>query len=289
MAFLVCLTILPVPESRAGKDVSAARAVDDRQIRSRFEKELGKLRDQGKTPDPGELQKQLRNRKSHSLDLPPVKRQGGLDTSEVYTRCKESVLCFGHIYKCDNCSRWHGSLAGGFVITPGGVAVTNYHVMENAKAKAFGAMTSDGRIHVVTEVLAASELDDLVIVQLAGTGFSPAGISANAPVGTKAVAISHPQGRFFSVSEGIIARYFKHKLKDGGGETERVAITADYAKGSSGCPVFGSDGGVIGVVSSTTSLYSEPDKNGAGKGLQMVVKSCIPSAAVLRLLQPEAP
>ncbi len=67
---------------------------------------------------------------------------------DVYDKRKASVLCFGNIYKCDNCNNWHGNLAGGFVITADGVAVTNYHVMENAKAGAFGAITYDGKVHV---------------------------------------------------------------------------------------------------------------------------------------------
>ena len=63
-----------------------------------------------------------------------------------------------------------------------------------------------------------------------------------------------------------------------------MSITADYAKGSSGGPVLNPAGEVVGMVSSTQSIYYESD-NGQPKGpLQMVVKNCVPVDAVKQLL-----
>ena len=63
----------------------------------------------------------------------------------------------------------------------------------------------------------------------------------------------------------------------------RMAITADYAKGSSGAPVLNSEGEVVGMVSATNSIYYTREK-GQNQNLQMVVKLCIPVAAISKLL-----
>jgi len=264
---------------------ASPQSIDDRAIRTQFEAKLGKLKDDGETPDHEELQKQLRERKHHAIDLPETKDDGAKGTPGVYRERKDSVLCFGHIYKCDRCDKWHGNIAGGFVITEDGIAVTNYHVMESKEARAFGALTADGKIHYVEEVLAASKRDDLAIVRLSGDGFKPAPVAAGAPVGSKAIAISHPEGRFFTVSEGIISRYYRQSSPKKNSGAERVAITADFAKGSSGCPVYSDLGEVIGVVSSTSSIYYMRGKDGVQSNLQMVIKSCIPSSSILKLIR----
>ena len=279
------LLALLLPISTYAQEASPKpQTIDDRQIRARFEKELGQLKDDGKTPEPKSILKQLSERKNHAAKLPQIGSSSKTgSTASIYSSRKNSVLCFGHIYKCDKCDKWHGNIAGGFIITADGLAVTNYHVMESEKAGAFGAMTADGKVYMVEEVLAASKDDDLAIVRLAGDGFSPAPVKAGEAVGSKVVAISHPQGRFYTVSEGIISRYYKHR-RGRQNFTDRMAITADFAKGSSGSPIFSADGSVVGVVSSTDSIYYDRDKSGSESNLQMVIKSCVPSSSILKLL-----
>ena len=63
-----------------------------------------------------------------------------------------------------------------------------------------------------------------------------------------------------------------------------MAITADYAKGSSGAPVLNSKGEVVGMVSATNSIYYNKER-GQNQNLQMVIKSCIPVDAIRRLIR----
>lgn len=70
------------------------------------------------------------------------------------------------------------------------------------------------------------------------------------------------------------------------GTTTNMSISADFAQGSSGAPVFNSAGAVVGVACWTRSTYAE--KNGAAeRNLQMVEKFCAPSSALLKLIRSE--
>ena len=65
-----------------------------------------------------------------------------------------------------------------------------------------------------------------------------------------------------------------------------MSITADYAKGSSGGPVVDDAGHVVGMVSTTESIYygSRANDPKDPKGpLQMVVKNCVPVEAIRHL------
>ena len=229
------------------------RPIDDAIIKVLFETKLGELKDDNKTTDASLISEQLKEQNKIHADLPKVP-SSGLHSSEIYKNRKDGVLCLGNIYKCDKCSKWHGNIAGGFIITKEGLAVTNYHVMKNAKAGAFGAMNIQGELYPIEKIVASSEKDDLAIVKLRGDEFTPLPIAKSAPIGSDVIVVSHPEGRFYTVSRGIISRYYKQR---GGKEkgSPRLAITADFAKGSSGSPVFDGTGSVIGVVAATNSIY----------------------------------
>jgi V8-like Glu-specific endopeptidase len=62
-----------------------------------------------------------------------------------------------------------------------------------------------------------------------------------------------------------------------------MAITADFARGSSGSPVFNECGNVAGVVCSTQSIYYR-ETRGRQTDLQMVFKQCVPAEQVLKLI-----
>ena len=271
------------------------KPLDDHMITSQFAEKLGQLNESSDLPDGATLGKQLKKEKSFTHDFvsAPVAPVAHLNTASVYERSKDAVLCFGNVFKCGKCSKWHSNIAGGFIISEDGLAVTNYHVMDNAKAGAFGAMTIEGKLFPVKEIVASSKADDLAIVRLEGKGFKALPIAEGDAVGAEVTVISHPEGRFYSVSKGIIARYFKKPVPHGpsrgrGPGAPRMAITADYAKGSSGSPVLNDNGAVVGVVSTTKSIYYSKE-DGIKRNLQMVVKSCIPSGSILKLLKKVEP
>lgn len=187
--------------------------INDSQVQARFVKGMSKLLEDKKTADTAELARQLKAESTCDVDLPTARGGASYTPAQVYQRAGDSVLCFGNIYKCGKCNKWHAALAGGVVLSEDGVAVTNYHVMDNDKAGAFGAITRDGRVLPVTEVLASSKAADAAIVRLDASGLTPAPLSVNDPVGTPVCAITHPTGRFYTLTTGVISRYYMNVVR----------------------------------------------------------------------------
>jgi len=242
-----------------------------------LERGAGKLIAEGKTTPTAELIKQLA-RKQCTLKLPAPTGEK-FTPDRIYARYIDSVLVVAGVYKCKRCKRWHAGVATGFLISASGAFVTNYHVV-GAKGKTIVAMTHDGKVYPVKEVLAANQADDVAILRLdAGAAkLKPVPLSADAPVGTPVSVISHPDGRFYALTHGIVSRYAQH----GRGQklVTMMTITADFARGSSGGPVIDDRGAVVGLVSSTSSVYYTKKQD-----LQMVFKHCVSGGSILKLIK----
>ncbi len=285
-AFLILIGLATLSGAGAwAQNGDASRfTVDDRALKERFQQELETFLDVEGIPQGRRLLGSSAG--SGRVNLTNSKRspeKAPLTSPELYRRATRGTVVIGHLYKCGKCARWHASLAGGVVIDSSGIVVTAHHVMESDRAEVFGAMTSDGAVFPVVKVLAASEPDDLAIVQLKTDNRQLDAMSVaatDAPTGSGLKVVSHPAGQFFTCSEGIVARYYF----DPNAKALRMQITADYARGSSGCGVFNPGGELIGIVSSTRSIYYNQDHE-QQKNLQMVTKSCIPVASLRKLLQ----
>jgi len=224
------------------------------------------------------------DRRRCQLALAPLAQRSDAISSAA-SRVRPGVAIVGGIYKCTKCSNWHLNTASGFFISSDGILVTNHHVVAAADRETFVVMSGDGRMSAVTELLATDPVADVAILRCEGSGFTALPLTADAPDGSPVGVWSHPNNRFFSLSTGAVARRFM--MRKPGGKTEVLAVTADYARGSSGGPVFDARGNAVGMVSSTDSVYYEQE-NGQQKNLQMVFKNCVPARSILALIEPKA-
>lgn len=264
---------------------SAVNPLDDNKFRDDFSKKLGSLQESKQTAEMKDLMEELKKEKKCSIEIPEAKTKS-LNTAALYEQCAPSTLIVGNIYNCGKCNKWHNSMASGYAIASD-VIVTNYHVLDNTKASAMGIMTPNGEVYPIIEVLASNKADDVALARVkipeGQAALTPATIAAHTPVGSRIGVISHPTGRFYTYTEGMISRYFNIQFsKDT--KAVRMAITADYAKGSSGGPVFDEAGNICGMVSSTNSIYYSRDNKGIDQNLQMVIKNCVPAASILKLI-----
>jgi S1-C subfamily serine protease len=256
---------------------------DDSACKKKMEKAANAIMKAEKGTPTATLIKQL-SRKQCSLKLPSPDRKA-MTPADIYREYKSSVLVCSFIYKCTKCPKWHVGTATAFVLAKSGVLATNYHVVNNKTGKALVVMTHDGKAFPVMEVLAANEADDIAIIRIEpGTAnLKPLSLWPDAPAGTPVVVISHPKGRYYTLTTGVVSRYFT-RIR-GGTKTSRLSITADYARGSSGGPVIGPDGVVVGMVSSTSGIYFQDKVDKTKQHLQMVVKECATAANILKLFK----
>ncbi|MDG1892697.1 MAG: trypsin-like peptidase domain-containing protein [Verrucomicrobiota bacterium] len=247
--------------------------IDDRSIFLKMTSEASQMMDSDVMVDMDTLRAQLEKQPSIHLDLP---EPTPLDPEDA----RKAITVVGGVYKCNRCTRWHVAPATGFLIAED-MVVTNYHVVDRPDHAGLVVRLFDGRVLGVQEVLAASESFDLALLRIPKTGIQPLTLGLPAPVGAKVDLISHPNQRFYTLSEGKVSRYFLRKHKDTPVPT--MSITADFGRGSSGAPVLDPSGHVVGIAVSTESLYYN-QKDGEQKNLQMVFKNCVPVAQLRRLI-----
>lgn len=206
----------------------------------------------------------------------------------IYEDCLPAVVLVGAISKCQKCPEWHsGGFAGGWIASPEGHVVTNQHVVEKFISGRLGVMTSDGRVFPVVSVCASDETADAAVLKIdpAGEALPFLRLAADVKQGDPVTVLSHPDGRLWYLSKGVVARFSKGNEP---GNPVWMNITADYAVGSSGCPVLNDDGAVVGMVSRTSTLFTGPASSRSNtcqsaKGSpQMVVKECVPLSVLRR-------
>lgn len=281
LTVFVCAVAAAMGASVKAVEKPSALVVSDSDIMQRLSAEAERLIKVGKTVRQSELMTQTRRASCQAK----VARLGAgrWTPTQLVAGCADGVLVLAGPYKCGKCARWHSNVSGGYVIDPSGIAVTCHHVIASTNAVTTVAMTRGGQVVAVREVLAASAVNDLAIIQLDGQGFTPLPLSTDAPAGTPICAISHPDHNFYSLTSGLVSRYAR--LRRPAGLATVMEITADFAKGSSGCPVFNETGAVVGTISNTRSVYYDAH-DGHKDNLQMVFKRCTPTAALLELIRP---
>ncbi len=132
-----------------------------------------------------------------------------------------------------------GASGSGFIISPDGRIVTNYHVIDGAESGK--VVLNDGTTFTDIKVLGWDKVGDLAIIKVSGTGLPTVtmGNSDVAQIGESVVAIGSPLGLQNTVSTGIISARREGYLQ----------TTAPISHGSSGGALFNMMGEVIGITS----------------------------------------
>lgn len=275
----------PCPGALAGQ---YPEFIDDRAIQEQLGETARKLKETA--PALKDLAAAAPARLASCPDLLPQVRITPLESERIYAHCREGVLVFAWVGECPKCHKWHPhSLSSGFVVSQAGLAATCAHVLENARDDSvFVAMDGAGHIAPVIAVPALNKERDIAIVRLGGDQFAPLPIREDAAAGAPIRVISHPDNRFFVNTGGIISRYFIQRGKDN--TRPAMAITAEFARGSSGAPVLDMRGNVVGMACATNSVNIAAEKE-ADRYQQMVMRICVPAVSLLETLglKPPAP
>ena len=162
-----------------------------------------------------------------------------LSAEQISEKCANSVFLI-NVYNLNGTKRGSGS---GFFITNDGLAVTNYHVL--ADARDVEVQTSDGKTYLDVEFVDANRDLDLALFRVKGISTVALPIS-DQPVkqGQTAFAIGSPLGLDNTISQGIISN--PARTIDG---STYIQISVPIAPGSSGGALLNEYGEVIGITS----------------------------------------
>lgn len=222
------------------------------------------------------------------IPRPAGKRK--LKPGEIIEQRRESVLMIFKYMRATTRPESIQPWATAVVLSEAGVCVTNCHVLWqlidtaarlDARDSLLFVATEAGKVYSITSVLGYDRCGDLAFFKIDTRGdrlvLMPLGQDLSA--GDNVHALTHPEGYPYTYTNGVVSRTFIKVSDNPFGN--RVEITADYAKGSSGGPIMDDRGNMIAMVSCIHSIYyvDQPPTH-----QQMRIKECIPVSSILRLL-----
>lgn len=177
------------------------------------------------------------------------------------------------------------------VLSEDGICVTNYHVfweLLDAKVKLnprdsiMFVATESGRVYPITEVLSFNRAADMAFFKIDTRDdvLVPMPLGRDLPVGANVHLLSNPEGYPYAYTQGVVSRTITLNPVDP--FANRMEMTADFAKGSSGGPIMDDRGNMVAMVSCIRAIYysQQPPYY-----LQMNVKLTIPVSSLRMLMQ----
>ena len=180
--------------------------------------------------------------------VPPPQEQSKLSAKQITQQAKPAIV---RVLVYGEGGSQPERIGTGFILSAEGRVATNLHVIAEADSirTDVRVVLLDGKELPVKTIIAADQSRDLVLLGIDGAGELPTlelGNSDLVAEGDPVVAIGHPLGREYTVSDGLISS--KRTLKDPLGRTlQLLQFSAPISVGSSGGPLFNERGQVIGV------------------------------------------
>ncbi len=167
-----------------------------------------------------------------------------LNSEQMYAKASPAVF-YIEVYEKGE-TEYYGT-GSGFFITADGIAVTNYHVIEDAYAAKIH--TSDGKTYDVDTVLGCSEDLDVAILKIKGSGFATLKLADpnTLRVAQRIYCLGSPGGFESTISEGLVSSTIKKQAQLD--DRELIQISAPIAPGSSGGALLNEYGDVVGITS----------------------------------------
>lgn len=165
---------------------------------------------------------------------------GKLSPKEVFDKLSPAVVRV-NVYDARSKPIGHGS---GFFVRDGATILSNRHVI--AGASSAEVVLKDGTHLAVQGVEAVDETCDIAVLRVADAPkairYLTLGPTILPPVGEHVYVIGSPQGYDYTLSDGMVSG---HHERDG---QRWIQMTAPVSHGSSGSPVLGEDGSVLGIA-----------------------------------------
>jgi len=143
------------------------------------------------------------------------------------------------------------AFGSGFLISPTGLIVTNYHVIENANRVAVAIVGQEINTYDISSVVVIDFVNDIAVLDIRkyDLPYVFLGNSDLTEIGEKVFAIGNPEGFTNTISDGIVSQFREY-----GDGIISFQITAPISFGSSGGALFNKKGDVIGITDSIFTL-----------------------------------
>lgn len=219
-------------------------------------------------------------------DLAPVRKKK-LTPQQLYELAGKSSLIHGKMehndaFNADSAYKTASAVA----LTPDGICATNFHVVADlVLGGALGLtnkndmnrylMDRDGYVYPILTVLAVDPTNDWAIIKVdpCDKPLTPAPLAGDVMPGTTVYCLASPSQAFFHFTDGMVANCTRTTDRRTGFTKYILDITADYGVGASGGPIFDECGNLVALVSSTLSLYAQPQQY---RNFQMAYKQTVP-------------
>ena len=197
-----------------------------------------------------------------SVSGSPLASQGGLSPSQVYAMNVNSVVAISNQANTTNIwgqSSETASSGTGFIISPDGYILSNYHVVEGASRLTVMTYMGD---EYEARLVGFDKMNDVSILKVEASGLDSVtiGSSDDLIVGDQVVAIGNPLGELTS---SLTVGYISAKdrtINTDGNLINMMQTDAAINPGNSGGPLFNMKGEVVGI---TTAKYSGSTGSGA--------------------------
>ena len=147
------------------------------------------------------------------------------------------------------------SAGSGFVLTPDGYIVTNYHVVEDAETVKVTMYNGD---EYEAKYVGGDEDYDIAVIKVEAEGLQAVtlGDSDSLNVGDHVLAVGNPLGELtFSMSGGMVSSV-NRAINVSGTPFNMIQTDTSINPGNSGGPLFNQYGEVVGIVSAKYSTSS---------------------------------
>lgn len=189
----------------------------------------------------------------NSISGTPNTSTDGLTPAQVYAKCVDSVVS---IVSTTSAGSSSGS---GFIISPDGYIMTNFHVVDGAE---WVTVTLHDGTTLTAQVKGYDDRNDIALLKVDATDLPAAklGSSNDLIVGDQVVAIGNPLG---TLSSTLTVGYIGGKerfISTDGSMMNMLQTDAAINSGNSGGPLFNMKGEVVGI---TTAKISGLSSNGS--------------------------
>ena len=205
-------------------------------------------------------------------------------------KLRHSTVAMGLRYQEPHSKKWRFMIgATGFSVAPE-VLSTSLHVMtidpEIMKAAQAVAITEDGAVYPVTEIVAASDRSDTCLVRVPGLNLPPLPLRGGARPGEQVWCMSHPDGFTYMFTSGQIARISRDRYDEKHQPSLHLEVTAEYCPGSSGGAVTDAAGNVVGQVSSINNYDGFTSRDGKSVNGIVSARTCTAAEEMIFLAKP---